>query len=206
MSYSRFKKLEQLKKDFGINHIFEAWLPKIPVFDKITHIFEVALQDASQEVLTSEKAKSESIIAPLLKELRRQNLDRFSYFSGLAFDVDSEKNLTGFCDFILSAQTKQVEINAPVFCLVETKDDRIERGFAQCAAEMYAAQLFNEREGNPKKQIFGCSTNAFSWCFLKLENKILYIDPNYVPLTFTKPHEVLAVLQWILDESLKENQ
>jgi hypothetical protein len=69
---------------------------------------------------------------------------------------------------------------------------------------MYAAQIFNEREGNPKKQIFGCVTNAFSWCFLKLENKNLYIDPNYVPLTFTKPHEVLAVLQWILDESLKK--
>jgi hypothetical protein len=68
---------------------------------------------------------------------------------------------------------------------------------------MCAAQLFNEREGNPRKVIYGCVTNAFSWCFLKLEAKTLYIDPNYVPLTFAKPHEVLGVLQWILDESLK---
>jgi hypothetical protein len=68
---------------------------------------------------------------------------------------------------------------------------------------MYAAQLFNERKGKAKKQIFGCVTNAFSWCFLKLENKNLYIDPNFVPLTFSEPHRVLTVLQWILDESLK---
>lgn len=47
---------------------------------------------------------------------------------------------------------------------------------------------------------------AFLWCFLKLEGKILYIDPNYVPLTFTKPHEVLAVLQWILDAAMSEKR
>lgn len=68
---------------------------------------------------------------------------------------------------------------------------------------MYAAKLLNEREGNPRNVIFGCATNALSWCFLKLEDKNLYIDPNYVPLTFTKPHEVVSTLQWILDECLK---
>jgi hypothetical protein len=50
------------------------------------------------------------------------------------------------------------------------------------------------------------STNVFLWCFLKLENQKLYIDPNYIPLTFTEPHRVLGVLQWILDESLKPYQ
>ncbi|TAE74467.1 MAG: hypothetical protein EAZ85_04575 [Bacteroidetes bacterium] len=34
--------------------------------------------------------------------------------------------------------------------------------------------------------------------FLQQEN--LWIDNNYIPLTFTKPHQVLDVLQWILDE------
>jgi hypothetical protein len=71
---------------------------------------------------------------------------------------------------------------------------------------MYAAQIFNERKGKAQKAIYGCVTNAFSWCFLKLEEKNLYIDPNYVPLTFTEPHRVLAVLQWILDESIRRNQ
>jgi hypothetical protein len=165
---------------------------------------KVALQEAEQEGLMTEKAKSEFVVVPVLKELRRQNVDKFSTFSGYEFDVDKLLGLTGYCDFLLSSEINKSEITAPVFCLVEAKDAKIEKGFAQCGAEMYAAHLFNERKGNPKKQIFGCVTNAFSWCFLKLENKNLYIDPNYVPLTFTKPHEVLAVLQWILDESLKK--
>jgi hypothetical protein len=97
-------------------------------------------------------------------------------------------------------------IEAPIFCLVEAKKGEVEEGFGQCGAEMYAAQIFNERKGKAQKAIYGCVTNAFSWCFLKLEEKNLYIDPNYVPLTFTEPHRVLAVLQWILDESIRRNQ
>jgi hypothetical protein len=103
---------------------------------------------------------------------------------------------------LLSSQVDKVDIAAPIFCLVEAKNAEIDKGYAQCGAEMYAAQLFNERKGNPQKVIYGCVANAFSWCFLKLEDKNLYIDPNYVPLTFAEPNKVLAVLQWILAVSL----
>ncbi len=202
MAYNKFKKLEQLQDDFGISNFMENWLPVLSTYPKITNILEIALQEASQEALTTEKAKSESIIAPIIKELKRNNPNKFSYFSGFQFDVDSNQKLTGYCDFILSAETKKYEITIPIFCLVEAKKGEIEEGFGQCGAEMYAAQLFNNQKGHPQQAIYGCTTNAFSWCFMKLEGKNLYIDTNYVPLTFAKPHEVLAVLQWILDVSL----
>ncbi len=203
MAYNRFKRLAQLQDDLGISSIQAAWLPSNIFSKEITDLLKVILQEASQETLTTEKAKSEYIVVPILNELRRQNIDKFKTFSGFEFEVDSKLGLNGYCDFILSAEAQRLEITAPVFCLVEAKKAEIDRGLAQCGAEMYAAQIFNERESKPRKVIYGCVTNAFSWCFLKLEAKNLYIDPNYVPLTFTKPHEVLSVLQWILDESLK---
>jgi hypothetical protein len=203
MPYNKFKRLAQLQENFGINEFMENWLPILPAYPKITHILEIALQEASQEALTTEKAKSESIVVPILKELKRNNPNLFSYFSGFEFNVDKALHLTGYCDFMLSAETKKNEISAPIFCLIEAKDGEIDKGYAQCGAEMYAAQIFNERKGNPQKIIYGCVTNAFSWCFMKLEGKNLYIDSNYIPLTFAEPHRVLAVLQWILDESLK---
>jgi len=206
MAYSRFKKLEHLRKDLGINDLTTKWLPIVSPFSKISATLLEALEEASQEALITEKAKSESIIVPILKELRRKNPDKFSFFSGCELTIPHQKDLKGFCDFILSSKTQKMEITAPIFCLVEAKDGKVAQGIAQCGAEMYASILYNEMEGTPRNVIYGCSTNAFSWCFLKLENKTLYIDPNYVPLTFTKPHEVLAVLQWILDESLKQNQ
>jgi hypothetical protein len=65
---------------------------------------------------------------------------------------------------------------------------------------MYAAQLFNQQHNKVQSAIYGCVTNAFNWCFLKLVDKNLYIDPNYRPLTFNNPEPVLQVLQWLLDE------
>ncbi len=202
MAYNQFKKLEQLYTNFGINEFMANWLPTLKPYPKITNILEIALQEASQEPLTTEKAKSESIVVPILKELKRNNPSSFTYFSGFEFNVDKHLKLTGYCDFILSAETQKNEVSAPIFCLIEAKDGEIDKGYAQCGAEMYAAQLYNERKGRPQKVIYGCVTNAFSWCFLKLENKNLYIDSNYVPLTFAEPHRVLAVLQWILEKAL----
>jgi hypothetical protein len=202
MAYNRFKKVAQLRELLGLEDLMEAWLPvNLPHVTASGNLLE-ALRDASEEALGTEKAKSEYVIVPVLKELKKQNPNKFTSFSGYHFDVDSKLHLTGYCDFILSAHPKKVEIDAPVFCLVEAKKGEVEEGFAQCGAEMYAAQLFNERHNNPQKVIYGCVTSAFSWAFLKLEEKTLCIDPNYVPLTFVEPERVLAVLQWILDESL----
>ncbi|WP_254010110.1 hypothetical protein [Limnofasciculus baicalensis] len=41
---------------------------------------------------------------------------------------------------------------------------------------MLAAQLFNEREENEIKTIYGAVTSGTNWRFLKLEGKIVYID------------------------------
>ncbi len=203
MAYNKYKKLAQLNKDFGVSNLMDKWLPlQLPTPKTISPLLIAALAEASDEALASEKAKSESIVVPIIKELKRSNPNSFSFFSGYQFEVDADLGLNGFCDYILSANIKQFEVTAPILCLVEAKDGEIEKGFAQCGAEMYAAKLFNEKENANKDIIFGCVTNAFSWCFLKLENNTLYIDPNYVPLTFDEPHKVLAVLQWILDESL----
>ncbi|TAD99748.1 MAG: hypothetical protein EAZ97_07820 [Bacteroidetes bacterium] len=202
MAYNKFKKLAQLSAELGINDITRAWLSKKFENKIVSEFLLMMLAEAESESLMTEKAKSEFVVVPILKELRRQNQGKFKIFSGYEFNVDKKQKLTGFCDFMLSANVDKLEVTAPVFCLLEAKNAEIDRGLAQCGAEMYAAQIFNERQGKPRKVIYGCVTNAFSWCFLKLEGKELWIDPNYVPLTFTEPHKVLAVLQWILDKSL----
>ncbi len=202
MAYNKFKKLETLRTQFGINDKKISWLPKTFPVTAPTQILLDDLQYAERIPLTTEKAKSEYIVVPILKELGRINNYTFNIFSGFEFNVDAKNGLNGFCDFILSAETTRFEVSAPIICLVEAKNAEIERGWAQCGAEMYAAKIFNEQQGNPRNAIYGCVTNAFSWCFMKLENKDLFITPSYIPLTFTNPNEVLAVWQWILDKSL----
>ena len=158
MAYSDFT-LRKLKEQFGINQTKGYLFPK-PLRQITPSEFIVSeLEEASAFPLSSEKAKSEAIIFPILKEIIRHNNRKFTVFSGYSFEVDSQKNLNGICDYLLSTAPFAVEISEPVFCLVEAKNRTLEEGFGQCAAEMYAAQIFNQQIGVPTELVYVAGTN-----------------------------------------------
>ncbi len=83
MAYNKFKKLEQLRNQLGIKDIMDSWLPKtFKSFSLISSFLKEDLREAATEALTTEKAKSESIVVPIFKELKRANPNLVSYFSG----------------------------------------------------------------------------------------------------------------------------
>ncbi|MGB5771768.1 MAG: hypothetical protein WBM32_18170, partial [Crocosphaera sp.] len=49
-------------------------------------------------------------------------------------------------------------------------------GLGQCLAEMVAAQIFNQREGQPISSILGTVTSGTNWRFLRLQNEEVEID------------------------------
>ncbi len=126
--------------------------------------------------MSTEKARSELIVAPVLMEVRRQCGGRVSLFSGMEFTVDRLQGLTGFCDFLMTASPSQIDIQAPVLAVVEAKNDNIRSGLPQCIAEMHAAALFNERDGQPRRAIFGAVTTGSLWTFLRLDGSHVDID------------------------------
>ena len=76
--------------------------------------------------------------------------------------------------------------------LVEAKKEDILAGLGQCVAEMVAAQIFNEREGNEISVIYGTVTSGTNWKFLKLEGKVVEIDLVEYYLTDVK--KILGIL------------
>ncbi len=140
----------------------------------------------------TEKAKSELIVANVLVELREQLNRRISLFSGVDFNVDEEKGLTGVCDFLVSLSPVQFGLEAPVIVLVEAKNDNLEIGLGQCVAEMVAAQHFNAEEDNDIPCIYGATTSGTEWRFLKLEGKRLYID--MLPYQIERCDKILGIL------------
>lgn len=116
------------------------------------------------------------IITPILIEVRKQLKSQFNLFFGIDFNVDVEKGLTGFCDFIISSRSERLFVSAPVMMLVEAKKEHIMAGLGQCVAEIVAAQIFNEREGNQIPVIYGAVTSGTNWKFLKLGGKVVEID------------------------------
>ncbi|MBD2493101.1 hypothetical protein [Nostoc sp. FACHB-280] len=179
MAYSDFS-LTKFKKDFNI-HIDE----QLDLFfniepAQISERLQTTLAETTELALAinTEKARSEMIITPILLEVRRSANYQISLFSGTDFNVDAEKGLNGYCDFVISRSKEQLTINAPVIIIVEAKNENIKGGLGQCMAAMLAAQIFNEREGNNIKTIYGAVTTGDIWKFLKLEGTNLFIDLN----------------------------
>jgi hypothetical protein len=197
MAYSDFT-FAKLKKHYNIVQD-EAYLFESLAIVSISPSSRLSedLQDAKKMPLYSEKAKSESIIYPIIRELINTN-PQITLFSGISFNIESEIMLSGIPDFMISAKPRRADIEAPVFCMVEAKHGIIESGFAQCAAEMYAARLFNRENNEPYETIYGAVTNAYDWVFMKLEGNTIFIDKERYFLN--ELPKLLGILQFIVNQ------
>ncbi|MBG1265345.1 hypothetical protein [Nostoc sp. WHI] len=149
--------------------------------------------------INSEKSRSEMIITPILLELKRLYPEKVSLFSGKDFNVDIEKGLNGFCDFLISRSPEQLTIMSPVIAVVEAKNENIEGGLGQCMAEMIAAQIFNQQKGNQISRILGAVTTGSSWKFMRLAEKTIEVDLNEYFLN--QIGKILGILSLGLEEN-----
>jgi hypothetical protein len=178
MFYSDFK-LSQVVDDFGLTINERSGLfaehPRTECSDLLKTILGESIDLAV--AINTEKARSEMIISPVLLELRRKLNYQISLFSGIDFNVDPERGLNGFCDFLISLSQEQIFVRAPVVTLVETKNENLKSGLGQCIAEMIAAQEFNRQKQNQQiKIVYGVVTIGTIWQFLQLENQVVSID------------------------------
>ncbi len=177
MAYNQFS-LQDVKERLGVSirevpdlfGVFPSATPDAWLIDLLRDSLPLAL------AISTEKARSELIIAPVLLEVRRRSAGAVSLFSGTEFDVDPARGLTGFCDWILGRSPGQLSIEAPVVAIVEAKNENIRQGVAQCIAELVAAREFNVRRGSPVPVVYGAVTTGDLWRFLKLEEDVATVD------------------------------
>ncbi len=143
--------------------------------------------------INTEKARSELIIATILVEVRKIMKHKISLFSGIEFNVDKEKGLNGFCDFIISASQEQLLLGSPIIAVVEAKNENIIGGLGQCIAEMVASKIFNEAENNKAiEKIYGVVTTGTAWKFLKMDGLDVNIDLDDYPIEI--PNKIMGIL------------
>jgi hypothetical protein len=204
MAYSDFT-LERITKIFGIN--IEERTNVFTAFDQLTvdAFFIKYLQNniPLAQAISTEKAKSEMIIAPVLIEVRRLLDNKISLFSGIDFNVNIEQGLNGFCDFLISLSSQQLYVTSPVIALVEAKNDNLKQGFAQCIAEMIAAAQLNQSEGNNIKNIYGCVTNGNQWMFLQLTGNLVVVDLDEYYIN--QPEKIISVFVSLIKSELESN-
>ncbi len=196
MAHNKFtleEAVERLNlKTVSVKSIVEDFEPHTP-----SDFLQTALRRGTALALRSstEKARSEMIVTPILLELQEVEMGKISLFSGIDFKVDPKRGLSGRCDFIISADGKSEFMTAPAITIVEAKNDNVRGGLGQCIAEMVAAQLFNQRHEKDIPTIYGVVTTGINWRFLKLEGNTVFIENTERTYDFERNlNELLGLL------------
>lgn len=168
MSYSEFKTISTVLQEFQVRYAEAEFVE--PLSFSVTDYFRTDLQLMMREgvVDNSEFAICENLIYPVLKEVWKQYRQHFILWSHQALTFDNK--LSGFPEYILARRSPlgKVVFDQPYLLLVEAKQDNFEAGWAQCLAEMIAAQKLNQTPIT----IFGIASNGDRWQFGKLEANV----------------------------------
>ena len=168
MSYSEFKTISTVLQEFQVRYAEAEFVE--PLSFSVTDYFRADLQLMMREgvVDNSEFAICENLIYPVLKEVWKQYRQHFILWSHQALTFDNK--LSGFPEYILARRSPlgKVVFDKPYLLLVEAKQDNFEAGWAQCLAEMIAAQKLNQTPIT----IFGIASNGDRWQFGKLEANV----------------------------------
>ena len=199
MTYDDFT-LEGVMEQFGLRVVSQK-----DVFAQAEVTLSALLRGVLAEApalalsVSTDKARSEFIIAPVLAEARRQFGGQISLFSGIDFTVDPEAGLSGVCDFLFSLSPLQLVVQAPVVAVVEAKNDNIKAGIGQCIAEMLAAQRFNDARGAALPAVFGVVTTGSSWKFLRLTDTTVTVEQT--EYSIAQPEQIVAILVAMIREA-----
>jgi len=199
MSYSQFTTLEMIEDKFDITIIDKVGLfVNVPASEYSDFLGQTLQENISLALaINTEKARSELIVTPILVELRKHFNYQISFFSGKEFNVDTEKGLNGFCDFLISRSPEQLLIKTPVVALVEAKNDNIQMGLPQCMAEMIAARIFNERKNNHISEIYGVVTTGTNWKFLRFIDQFIEVDLN--EYFIDNISQIIGILKYLIN-------
>ncbi len=177
--------------DFTLDFVlsrFDLAVRQAPLFAAVPRVepspwLSDSLRRGRSIAFYSEKSRSEFIVAPVLLACQEMLKGECCLYSGVRLDVDPETGLKGECDFILAKAPPTPALRAPLLIVVEAKKNDIEEGLAQCAAQMVAARMFNERHQEPVPEIYGCVTTGEAWQFLRLRGKELVVDADRYYIT-----------------------
>ncbi|MBD2356166.1 hypothetical protein H6G41_16295 [Tolypothrix sp. FACHB-123] len=195
MAFSSFKTIEEVLKEFQVTYSEANFVSEVQF--NIPDYFREDLEFTMREgaVNCSEFAICENLISPVLKQVWKLYSSKFILWSHYSLNYDEK--LSGFPEYILAKRSPlgKVVFDKPYFILVEAKQDNFETGWAQCLAEMIAAQRLN---GEYQIVIYGIVSNGATWQFGKLESDIF--TRNITPYTIYELDKLFSTVNFVFQQ------
>lgn len=202
MAFSNYKDIGTVLKEFQITYSEANFMGEFEF--TISDYFREDLQTVMQDGVpsASEFSICENLIYPILKEVWKCYRSNFVLWSHKSLNYD--ENLSGFPEYILAKRSPlgKVVFDKPYFLLVEAKQDKFDEGWAQCLAEMIAAQQLNDEL---RLVIFGIVSNGDRWKFGKLEFNSFTLNKTFY--TIQELDKLFAAVHYVFQQcELQLNQ
>jgi len=194
-SFSDYFKMDINPKNLAKNFGYRFQVKRLnfksnPLDDNLKHFaenFYKKIDKVKQKVdLTSEIAKREFLVAPIILELV-QNID-------IEVDIEAntyfDKTLKGTIDYVLNNKNN-------IFIAIEAKNSDIEKGIVQLISELIAIDKIIEEKSD---FIYGAVTIGFTWCFVVLDRKQKLITQHIDYYSLKELEEIIKILVGILED------
>ena len=144
---------DEIAAEFGYDFALEVLqLPSVPAPLEVTQRLEATYYRVLPKVpLTSETARREVFIAPLLLEI----VQLLEAKLNIEYPLNVAANLNGILDYLLRTET--------ALLVVEAKKGDLDRGFNQLTAELIALDKYET--DNPLEMLYGAVTVGNIWNF-----------------------------------------
>ncbi len=197
MAYKDFR-LSEIQSKFSIDTIYaEVWKKSEVQLVKPSVYLSQGIASADLIPLTTEKALSERILAPILAEIKATHIDQIQVFSGEIITADRSIGLNGEIDFLFVKKPYSTEPSAPIIAVTEAKIGRIDKAIPQAAAQMIGARIFNQLHGEPIETIHGVVTDGNTWRFLRLQDKTIFVDN--IKYSLVEIEHILGIFKMIIE-------
>lgn len=151
---------EEIVGEFGYSFSYEIIeLPEYPNddADKIKNLRDTYYSILPKITLTSEAAKREFLIAPVLLEIARNTDCRIN----VEYPVEVSDKLSGSLDYLIRSDHDLI--------VTEAKRGETDKGFNQLSAELIAMDKYEE--GSPPELLYGTVSTGDIWKFGILDRK-----------------------------------
>ncbi|MEY2976820.1 MAG: hypothetical protein ACO3NK_17115 [Prochlorotrichaceae cyanobacterium] len=162
MSFSQFKTIADVQKIYNIKYQEASFIKAIDIEVPPGLIEDLQFNQEYIDVFSSEAARSELIISPLLRSVYKNHRQNYSFW--IQKSIEFDQDLCGTPDYMFSKRSAlgKTVLETPIVIIVEAKKNDFEHGWGQCLAELVASQKLND---DPDKSIYGVVTDGNLWQF-----------------------------------------
>ena len=200
MAFSDYKNIAQIQQEFNIKYHEENFIAAQVVQPPEIFLQEFEFTRENIDVFTSEAARTEAVIFPILREVYKNYHEKFALW--IQKPVAYNDKLNGTPDYLIATKSPlgKTVLEKPLVAIVEAKKNDFEQGWGQCLAELVAAQRIN---GDFERPVFGIVTDGKLWEFGKMLTDTF--TKNLSSFTIDDLAKLFGALHFILQSVSDDN-